>query len=117
MEFLSDRNNRVLSLLCKLQKKWGLYLGFSLPDLWNDGTAINLDELQKCVPYLNRDQITDLFIYGSAYLFCDSEEECYRYYNQTVGDDGPTKDNPYDGPVKVYALTCDPNGDLQAENT
>lgn len=115
MEFLSNENDKVLSLLCKFKKKWGLYL--AVPANWDDVVPSRQNELQKAVPYLNRDQVFELLLQGSVYLFCDSEEECYRYYEQTVGDDGPTETNPYDGPVRVYALTCDPNGELQAENT
>jgi predicted membrane GTPase involved in stress response len=33
------------------------------------------------------------------------------------GEDGPTAMNPYDGNVKIYALTCNPEGKLLNENT
>jgi len=38
-------------------------------------------------------------------------------YYRTVGDDGPTKLNDYNGPCRIYALTCDPFGQLLNENT
>lgn len=53
---------------------------------------------------------------GGAYFF-GSEEEIQAIYDRTVGDDGPTKSNPYAGPVRVYALTCAPDGQLMNENT
>jgi hypothetical protein len=34
-----------------------------------------------------------------------------------VGDDGPTKTNPYNGPVRVFACTYDPDGITMNENT
>ena len=54
---------------------------------------------------------------GLGYLFFNTEAECCAAFEDIVGDDGPTKKNPYDGPMRVYALTCDPHGELMNENT
>lgn len=68
----------------------------------------------KAAPYLanNYQVLAD----GSGYLVFDTEPAMNAYYNLTVGDDGPTKRNPYNGPARVYALTCGPGGTLN-ENT
>jgi len=110
-----------LCKLCKASKKYGIYLGF-------EEEPFIPKEVQKACPFLNfednndvnytEDQ-TDYQAYSDGHMFilCDSEEECYRLYEQVVGDDGPTKTNPYNGPCRVYALTINPNGEMETENT
>lgn len=112
-------------LLCKTTKKWGLY--FSFPSRAN----IGFDEELSAAPYLEPDWgLTDLsrqkvennnkiqcLLEGGGIILCDSEKEMERLYYLTVGDDGPTKYNSYSGPVRAYALTCDPNGQTLNENT
>ena len=71
----------------------------------------------EAAPYMAEDGFNQMLCDGSGFLVFDSEEEMYRYYDQTVGDDGPTKSNPYDGPVRIYALTCGADGQTQSENT
>jgi hypothetical protein len=58
-----------------------------------------------------------LWYYGTCIVLFDTEEELLYAYNRTVGDDGPTKLNPYNGPARVYARTCDQDGNLITENT
>lgn len=53
---------------------------------------------------------------GEGFAIFDTEEEMNSFYDKIVGDDGPTKSNPYNGPIRVYALTFGPNGMLN-ENT
>lgn len=86
--------------LCKATKKWAVYF---------EGKT------QLAAPYL-RDEI-QLLSDGVGIVLCDSEEEMRLIYNQTVGDDGPTETNPYNGPCRVYAVTCSPDGQLLNENT
>ena len=56
---------------------------------------------------------------GSGYLLFDSEKEMENIYYQTIGDDGPREQytNKYNGPAKVYMLTCNPDGQTMNENT
>jgi len=54
---------------------------------------------------------------GFVLLLFDTAEERDLYYYQTVGDDGPTKTNPYRGKATVYAATISPEGKTMAENT
>ena len=75
-------------------------------------------ELIKAAPYLEKHEVAVLTsTTDSLILIFDTEQEMVHYFNQTVGDDGPTKLNNYDGPVRVYALTCSNEGELWNENT
>jgi hypothetical protein len=98
-----------LCALCKVSEKWGMYISFV------DHT--DLQEIFKAAPYLNTEAFLRTCVDGCAYTLFDTEEEMMNLYHQTVGDDGPTKLNPYNGPARVYALTCDPQGNLLTENT
>ena len=99
----------ILSMLCKAQNKWGMFLSF--------GNETDGDEILKAAPYLSHDRFFHVRFNFGGYIFADTEEEILDLYNQTVGDDGPTDRNPYRGPASVYALTCDPAGLLITENT
>lgn len=79
----------------------------------------DLEEVLKAAPYLERrmsGDVVQVLADGYGVLVYDSVEEMEVDYWETVGDDGPTKTNPYLGPAKVYALTC-VNGELLNENT
>ncbi len=99
-------------LLCKSTGKWGMFLSFSAPE-------DELMELSKAAPYLNEnlENYYQIMVEDSCILLFDTEEEMEGHYNQTVGDDGPTKLNSYNGHTRVYALTCNPEGQLLTENT
>lgn len=75
-----------------------------------------VSELHKAAPYL-ADADPQVFVDGQAFIVCDDWAECERLYGQTVGDDGPTATNSYDGPARVSALTIDAAGVLHSENT
>jgi len=94
-----------LQYMCKLEKKWGLYFSY------NEG--VDLQEVLKAAPYLKAEHLTPS---NGAFLF-DTEKEMLKHFNMTVGDNGPTRTNSYDGPVQVYAVTCSPEGEIQDENT
>lgn len=53
---------------------------------------------------------------GEGFALFSTKEEMEEFYDKIVGDDGPTRLNKYDGPIRVYALTCGPTG-LLTENT
>ena len=106
-----------LGLLCKTTKCYGLYLAF--PD-----DVFNPDELKKAVPFLDlgiggTEVEGDYQAISSDYMFvlCESEKECYKLFDQVVGDEGPTKSNPYDGPMRVYAVTINSDGQVETTNT
>jgi len=98
--------------LAKAKKKPVLFLHF--PTTWD--TSVELEEILKAAPYLTFDDAQALSD-GYAFIVCDSDKERDKLYELTVGDDGPTMFNDYDGPVRVYALTIDRTGQTLNENT
>ncbi len=97
------------AMLCKERRCWGLYLSYGSPEDWWDITL--------AVPFLTAPKYGQAMVDGQAFILCDSEEECQQLYDQVVGDDGPTKINPYNGPIRAYALTVSPDGEFMNENT
>lgn len=81
------------------------------------GEDFLLPDVVKAAPYLLADDDFQYQVGKTAIILCDDEEEMDRLYDMTVGDDGPTELNPYDGPVSVYALTINAKGEFQRENT
>lgn len=67
------------------------------------------EEVGKAAPYLLDEDGSfrwpQILADGRGYIACDSVEECARLFGLTVGDEGPTPSNPYDGPARVYAAT------------
>ena len=53
---------------------------------------------------------------GGAYFLFRTEEERDEAYGNVVGDDG-SDTNPYDGELRIYAVTFNPDGYVQTENT
>lgn len=114
-------SHEAFALACKGAKKPGIYLSINQPeeagDTWEEG------EIVKAAPYLKElkeketGDFISLCVDGGGILLLDSDEEVSKLFRQTVGDDGPTKENPYDGPCRVYALTCNADGQLLTENT
>lgn len=97
----------------KARKKPVLFLAFhpDHPEFINDWA--------KAVPYLSIDdnETMQALFDGYAIIECDSDKERDKLYELTVGDDGPTMFNKYNGPVRVYALTIDRTGQTLNENT
>jgi hypothetical protein len=96
--------------VAKALKKPVLFVSFFVPDN-------NYAEVLKAAPYLTVCDHSQAILDGSAVIVCDSVKEQETLYWQTVGDDGPTKTNKYDGPARVYALTIDRTGQILNENT
>lgn len=101
----------LLAAYCATHRVWGMYARIN-KDPW--------DELWSAAPWLaalsdeERGQaLTD----EVCFLTFESREEMERIYDQTVGDDGPTAVNPYQGMASVYALTISPAGEFLTENT
>jgi len=125
MAHMIDIHN-ALKWLCKGHKKWGMYISIYSPE--DLPLNVGYAEIIKAAPYLekaikclksenkNINGVQILFD-EQGYILFDTEKEMHHYYNLTVGDDGPTKLNNYKGRVKIYALTCDPNGKFLTENT
>ena len=105
-------SHQVLERLCKAAGKYGLFIAFDPDDSWDEVSKATLGLVHK-----SRGEDLQILSDGCAFFLLDTEEECWKAYNQVVGDDGPTKLNPYDGPVKVYALTFGPDGQPITENT
>lgn len=112
----------VLKLMCKTTGKWGMMVSF---DDWADIGFEYYQELVKAAPWLDYRNDAQILVDGVGFVLADTEKELYDLFYQTVGDDGPyTQDqnpngpaNNYDGPQKIYALTCNPQGQLETENT
>jgi len=98
----------ILKRLCKNSEKYGMYISFSEDDDWA--------EVKEAAPYLTKD-CDQILVDCEAWLLFNDKEEMWSHYDRTVGDDGPTKLNNYSGPARVYALTCNPHGQLETENT
>lgn len=77
----------------------------------------NWKEVERAAPYLKFSLHGQCFIENHAILIFDDETEMETVYKLTVGDDGPTELNRYNGDVRVYAITCSANGELLNENT
>lgn len=113
-----DSVSDILSYICKGSGKWGIYvsgLNTSYKSYESD-----VKEILKAAPWINDIDKADqynLLYDGQVYLLFDTQAEMDNIYQQTVGDDGPTEKNPYNGPWRVYCLTCNPDGQLLTENT
>jgi hypothetical protein len=99
---------------CGMARVWGLYISFVNPPEVSFEDAPG--ELAKAVPYFD-ELTTQAWCNGQAFLVFDSEQEMRKYYNNTVGEDGPTASNPYDGPARAYALAIGTDGKALTENT
>ena len=113
IEIITDHD--ILSTACKATGKWGMLISFYVPSV--EDCDDPYEEVIKAAPYLTFEKHAQILGDGKAYILGETRDEIYNLYNQTVGDDGPTKLNPYNGIVKVYALTCSPEGKFLSENT
>lgn len=97
-------HTQILQAMCKLSGKWGMLI--KILD-WND-----FDYVHECAPYLDPNNHDDrqLIHDGFGIFLADTEKELYALYNQSRGGDDARGGC-------IYALTCDPNGETQNENT
>ena len=113
----------VLQKLCKTTNKWGMFISIHERD--------EIDYEKECAsdaaPYLKISQEgpfqendganLQIIADNVGYFLFDTKEEMGDYFWQTVGNDGPTKSNHYEGNISIYALTCSPEGQTLNENT
>ena len=109
MQFLDKAE--VFSALCKATNSYGLLLS------WPENDDMDWEGILQAAPYLSAQQHLQFLSDGGGVILSSFQEEIEKLYEQTVGDDGPTKANSYMGPVRVYALTCGPDGKFLNENT
>lgn len=92
-----------VAVYCKAAHKWAIWFGLphDVPPL----------EARRAAPWLPPGTLP-----GSGVAVFDTQQAAEEAFWATVGDDGPTKTNPYSGPAKVYACLVGPDG-LMSENT
>lgn len=103
------QTNEVMQLLAKTLKKPMMMI--------NMGEDDSIPEVLKAAPYLADADYWQIITDGKGFLLFEDEADMQHYYKLTVGDDGPTELNGYNGPARVYALTCNAQGELENENT
>lgn len=106
--FVKLNVQELFRLYCEASKQFGILIFTPDADDWS--------EVIKACPLL---RINDYQILGDCigFFIFQTEKEMKEAYEHIVGDDGPTKLNKYNGPARVYALTCDDKGVWHNENT
>lgn len=89
---------------------WGVYLS-------NSNDDVTSGEMHKAVPLLNQEQINHLWIEGNLFLEFENRDSAQEFFNSVIGDDGPTKTNPYNGPARVFAIWGGLEDGWLSENT
>lgn len=105
----------VLQRVCKLSGKFGLYISLHVPRELEDSGM--WPEAAQAATFLDFATHAQIMIDGYGWFLFDAQAEMEAAFWQCVGDDGPTKANPYNGPMRVYAITCSSEGELWNENT
>ncbi len=127
----------VIEELCKAKKCYGLYFDFKGGEgIYYAEHGPNFDgfcmELRKAIPfmfekckdkgdvvYAIKPEFMQAFVDSEGWImfdhyYIDDQQAVMKFnYNQIVGDDGPTKLNDYDGPLRVYAITFGPDGSIK----
>ena len=110
----------MLEKLCKVSKQYGMFIEFDRALLMcckERSFDDSIKELYRAAPYLEKKECKHIIPSGSGFFLFENEDELNEYYNQTVGYDGPTELNKYDGYFRVYAYAVNPNGEVYKENT
>lgn len=94
--------------IARTEKMWALYL--------STGDDLDPIDADSPVPFLRSDERLQLRLGGGLLLLLDTGEAARRLFDQVVGDDGPTQENSYNGPHRVYAYLAGPGGGI-TENT
>lgn len=123
---LQITNHDLMALYCAATGRyavyfsgWNMYESALITNGGNEeGWSKYNEERDRALIFLNRDDPNyyQVLSDGEGFATFSKREEMEEFYDKIVGDDGPTKSNPYDGPIRVYALTCGPKGFL-TENT
>lgn len=109
--------------LAKHAKKPVIFIRISHAEEWEFLEYNNYDypfdgnNALKAAPYLNAQEHTQIMADQYAFILCEDEDEQDRLFWLTVGDDGPTNTNPYNGASRVYAMTISADGEPLSENT
>ena len=109
----------IIEQLSVFSNKFYIYISICseyIYDICNSKKLDPVSELKKAIPFLTISQAFNFYFKECKVLEFETEEDMLNCYDQIVGDDGPTKLNSYNGPVKVYALTIY-KGKLMNENT
>lgn len=123
VEYLTFKD--VFPLICKSEKKWGMYISFR-------NSEEKTEEIIKAAPYLDYslywknpnkknhktlNGISNILVNECGILLFDTQEEMNDYYFKTIGDANlGAYNNDYEGTARVFAMTCDPKGNLKSEN-
>ena len=102
---------------CRKTRQWAVFLSLPMRDAKFVGKYT--EEAQRAAPYLSQEQIFEAALCrdGTLIVLCKSERVAYRLFDQTVGDDGPTETNPYNGDFRIYAMVVNRKGEAETENT
>lgn len=109
--------HEALSRLCKATGKYGLYLSF------DPSEEFSPQDHQEACPFLDLSDVASdnedwqALMDEHMFVLCEDYEECYRLFESVVGDEGPTKTNPYNGDCRVFAMTINNNGEIENTNT
>ena len=108
----------LLPVLAKGLKKPVMFVSIYVPKVrTNQRFDQYYKEVVKAAPYLDLEQDAVFISEEGGFIVFDKQDDMEKAFWATVGDDGPTKTNKYNGPVKVYAATCSAHGELLNENT
>lgn len=102
---------------CRGAGRWGLHLSFPACEDAESEPAQAVLSAAPILKELTYSYKFSVLLDGKALLLFDDKQSATAAFGAVVGDDGPTETNPYDGPGRVYALLCDPNGNCITENT
>ena len=113
-----------MGALCKATFKWGLLISIPIcsdPQKW---TLESVAAIRKMVPWLSTSDFEMVLVEGGAIVLCDTKAERDELFSKTHGDDGPcipttTRSNPpcLLREYHVHAVTCDPTGLVDNENS
>lgn len=96
----------IIEEYAKLTNKYCMYISFN-PFTLNS-------EIQNAAPYIS--DADSILSRGSGILLFDTEQEMNNYYDLTVGQNGPTNINKYNGGASVSATTFSNEGTLLKTN-